>query len=60
MTRIQRWIDALFLFVERLKGEKTVREKLISSDYLAHLTGYSVLGYEIRLYCQKKTYTRAY
>jgi hypothetical protein len=60
MIPIQRWVDAFFSLVERLKGEKTVREMHSPGDYLVHLTGYSVSGYEIRLYCQKKIYIREY
>lgn len=56
----QRWIDALFLIVEKLKGASTIVEQHNTRDLLVHLAGHSVSGYEVRLYCQRKFFLRVY
>jgi hypothetical protein len=60
MTWVKWCLDNLLQAWEELKGTKVVKE-IIPRDMLqGHLTGYAVAGYEIRLYCQKKTYRREY
>lgn len=60
MISVQNCLDTLFLFFKGLKGRSSVREEYRPPDLVAFLTGYSVSGYEIRLYCQKKYYIREY
>jgi len=60
MIWFQKYLDALFLLVKRLKGRSSVREEYRPPDLVAFLTGYSISGYEVRLYCQKKYYVREY
>ncbi len=60
MISVQDCLDTLFLFFKRLKGRSSVREEYRPPDLVAFLTGYSISGYEVRLYCQKKYYVREY
>lgn len=60
MTAVQNVLDALFLLFKGLKGKSSVREEYRPPDLMAFLTGYSISGYEVRLYCQKKYYIREY
>lgn len=56
MYFIRRWLSRCFLFVEkRFKGNKTFRDVTIPEDrdLLGTLTGYSVTGYKITIYCSK-------
>lgn len=60
MTWIQRWIDRAYLGWEHLLGASTVSCRNHSSNLGAQLIGYSVAGYEIRVYCQPRHYVREY
>lgn len=60
MISVQRGVDAFLVFLEKLKGKRIVKERFRPSELIAHLTGYSVSGYDIRLYCQPKYYVREY
>lgn len=55
-----KYFGAVFLLWERLKGTKTVREVKHPDNALGHLTGYSVAGYSLDVYCQRKHYRRSY
>lgn len=57
MYFIRRLLSRCFLFVEkRLKGNKTFRDVSIPEDrdLVGTLTGYSVTGYQIRIFCSKQ------
>ncbi len=50
----------LVMFVENLKGTKTVTEIRSPKNALGNLTGYAIAGYQINIYCQRKHYRRSY
>lgn len=63
MHFIRRFLSRCFLFVEkRIKGNKQFKE--ISApedqDLVGTLTGYSVTGYQIQIYCNKVRYRKKY
>jgi len=60
MNFITGLINRFLLFVERLKGNTTVIEIKTPKNLVGHLTGYSVHGYEIQIFCQKRHYRRSY
>lgn len=60
MAWIQGWIDKAYLWLEQLAGASVVRRKFRPTDLGAQLTGYSVAGYQIRVYCQEKLYVREF
>lgn len=60
MTLLKSLLSDLLLYLERLKGKKTVYEVKLPKNALGHLVGYAVSGYEVRIYCQKKQYKRMY
>jgi hypothetical protein len=53
-------LSVVFLFLEKLKGKKTLHEVKLPKNALGHLVGFAVSGYEVRIYCQKKQYKRKY
>lgn len=55
-----KYFGAFLLFWESLKGKKTVREIKHPKNALGHLVGYSVAGYTLEIYCQRKHYRRSY
>ncbi len=60
MTLFTSMLSDLLLYIEKLKGKKTVYEVMLPKNALGHLVGYAVSGYEVRIYCQKKQYKRMY
>jgi hypothetical protein len=60
MALIQSWLDSAYRWFEKIKGGSIVRRTYRVSDLGEQLTGHSVAGYEIRLYCQQKHYVREY
>ena len=57
MYFIRRLLSRCFLFVEkRLKGNKIFRDvsNPEDKDLVGTLTGYSVTGYQIRIYCSRQ------
>ncbi|MDR3392286.1 MAG: hypothetical protein P4L77_11190 [Sulfuriferula sp.] len=63
MSFIRRFLSRCFLFVERrLKGNKSVKNISLpeDQDFVGVLTGYSVTGYEIKIYCSKVRYRKKY
>jgi hypothetical protein len=60
MATVKWWIDAVYLLFERIKGVAFFEEIVTPPALTEHLTGYSVSGYELRLYCQRKKYRRTY
>lgn len=60
MDTIQKLIGWWWLLLESFKGTKTVQEIQHPRNALGHLTGYSVSGYRLEIYCQKKHYRRHY
>lgn len=60
MALLKGLLSAFFLYLERLKGRKTVYEVRLPKNALGHLTGFAVYGYEVSIYCQKKQYKRSY
>lgn len=60
MQLLKRMLSVAFLFLEKLKGKKTLHEVKLPKNALGHLVGFAVSGYEVRIYCQKKQYKRKY
>ena len=60
MTLLKSLLGAVFLYFEKLKGEKTVYEVKLPKHALGHLDGIEMSGYRIRIYCQKKQFKRKY
>jgi hypothetical protein len=60
MNIVKSLLGSLFLFLERIKGTKTVLEIKNPKNALGHLAAYHVSGFEINIYCQLKHYHRAY
>ena len=62
MPFIRRFLSRCFLFVEKLKGNKSVKDvsTIDTEDLAATLVGYSVSGYEIRIYCHRMRYRKQY
>lgn len=60
MQSLKRMLSVVFLFLEKLKGKKTLHEVKLPKNALGHLVGFAVSGYEVRIYCQKKQYKRKY
>lgn len=62
MIFIRRFLSRCFLFVEKLKGSKSVKDVSVPSpeDFSATLVGYSVSGWEIRIHCVRKQYQKQY
>jgi hypothetical protein len=55
-----KYLSGILLLWESLKGTKTVREVKHPSNTLGQLVGYSVAGYKLEIYCQRKHYRRSY
>lgn len=53
-------IGVALLFYERFKGTKTVYEIKGPENALGNLQGYSVRGYQITIFCQRKEYVAVY
>ncbi|MNU19635.1 hypothetical protein D3C71_78670 [compost metagenome] len=60
MIWFQKCIDTLFLLSREMKGRSSVREEYRPPELMAFLTGYSISGFAVSLYCQKKYYVREY
>lgn len=60
MDSVKWCLDVVFLLFEKLKGQQKVEELHSTQTLVGHLTGYSVAGYEIRLFCQKRRYLKKY
>lgn len=60
MALFKSLLNAFFLYLEKLKGRKTVYEVKLPKHALGHLAGFAVAGFEVRIYCQKKQYKRSY
>lgn len=60
MQYLKLFTALLMLFIGRLKGSKTVYETHSADNALGSLRGYSVRGYEITIFCQRKQYAVKY
>jgi hypothetical protein len=61
MTLIRRFLSRCFLLVEKLKGSRSIKETTEYEDpILGTLVGYSVSGYQIQVFCRKKSYRKKY
>lgn len=60
MNWIKHALGQLILLLDRMKGERCVSEIALRDSLTGHLTGYSISGYEIRLYCRRIQYRRVF
>ena len=56
---ISFWNKLLLVF-QSLKGTTNVIEIKTPKNLVGHLTGYSIYGYEMQIFCQKRHYRRSY
>jgi hypothetical protein len=57
IPRLLRWF---LLFLRKLKGQYSIEEIKHPKNVLGSLTGYSVSGYTIEIFCQRRHYRRYY
>lgn len=57
---IKSLVKWLSFIIEKIKGSTIVTEISTPKNLVAHLTGYSIFGYEIQIFCQKRHYRRSY
>ena len=57
---MKRFLNLFGMIFEKIKGTTTVMEVSTPKNLIAHLTGYSIYGYEIQIFCQKRHYRRNY
>lgn len=55
-----RMLTACWIILERLKGARRFTHINSRFDYLGKLTAFSVLGYELSVYCKRRVYRRSY
>ena len=60
MQLLRSILGSIFIFLERLKGNKVVCDVSIPNNVVGLLTGYSMYGYEIQIFCKKRHYRRKY
>jgi len=60
MNVFSKLFNSFLLLLERIKGNTTVVEIKTPKNLVGHLTGYSIHGYEIQIFCQKRHYRRSY
>lgn len=56
MSGLRIFVGVVLLLFERLRGPKTVYEIKRPSNSLGSLKGFTVCGYDIAIYCQRKEY----
>lgn len=57
---INSLLSAFIILVEQLKGNKVFQEIKHPRNCLGQLAGYSIAGYRIEIFCQRKHYRRVY
>lgn len=57
LTQLISWLFELF---ERIKGATRVIEVKTPKNLVGQLTGYSIYGYELQIFCQKRHFRRSY
>lgn len=60
MNWIKPILGKLLLVFDEMKGKRCVSEITQRDSLTGHLTGYSISGYEIRLYCKRVQYRREF
>jgi hypothetical protein len=55
-----RMLGALIVFLERMKGRWTLKEVKHPRNNLGRLSGFSVQGYGLEIYCHRRHYRRHY
>lgn len=61
MTYIESFLRRGFLFVEKLKGTKSINETTVFEDpHLGTLVSHSITGYRVQIFCKKRIYRKRY
>lgn len=60
INTIIRCLGAVILFLEQLKGQRVIKEIHHPHNAMGYLAGYSISGYSIQIFCQRKHYRRYY
>lgn len=56
MSAMRFLVGVVLLLFERLRGSKTVYESKRPDNSMGSLKGFTVRGYEVAIYCQRKEY----
>lgn len=60
MSMIRILVAVVLLVWKRIRGPSTVHEMKHTQQHLGSLTGVSIRGYEVAIYCQRKEYHVVY